>query len=81
MGEAVAEHGDLVQVPGLLPQLFQGVLLETAFLEAQGTTPFAFTDPATGQIVPRCVIAQDRFVVGSHGEMLAGAQLAIEEIL
>ena len=53
----------------------------TAFLETQGTTPFAFTDPATGQTVPRCVIAQDRFVGGSRGEMLAGAQLVIEEIL
>jgi hypothetical protein len=51
-----------------------------AFADQQGSAPFAFTDPATGQSVSRCVIGADRFQARARGEMQSDAEIAIEEI-
>ncbi|HXE64155.1 MAG TPA: hypothetical protein VN519_11480 [Bryobacteraceae bacterium] len=51
-----------------------------AFLEAQGSAPFAYSDPITGATAPRCVISGEQFAAGMKGEMDGQARIVIEEI-
>jgi hypothetical protein len=51
-----------------------------AFAEAQGGTPFAYTDPITGTTATKCVISGEQFSTGMTGEMNGQARLLIEEI-
>jgi hypothetical protein len=52
----------------------------TAFMERQGTSVFAFTDPVTGDSVASCVISGPRFEAGMSDELKAGATVEIEEV-
>lgn len=51
-----------------------------AFAEAQGSTPFAYTDPVTGTTAARCVISGGQFDAGMTGEMNGQARVVIQEI-
>jgi hypothetical protein len=51
-----------------------------AFVEQQGGSDFAFTDPATGDNVPGCIISGDQFDAGMTREIDGQASLVIEEI-
>ena len=51
-----------------------------AFAEAQGSTPFAFSDPVTGDIVAACVLSGQSLDVAIADEMNAQATVSIEEI-
>ncbi len=51
-----------------------------AFVAAQGSTAFAFTDPASGQSIAKCVISGDAAQWTGKGEMQGEAQLVIEEL-
>src|SRR5579863_9481894 len=49
-----------------------------AFVEQQGSAPFAFTDPATGAIASSCVISGDQFSVTMNAEMRGQTTIVIE---
>jgi hypothetical protein len=51
------------------------------FAELQGSTPFAFTDPATGETAIKCVIAEDRFEAIALDETIARTNIVIQEIV
>ena len=51
-----------------------------AFVEQQGSAPFAFTDPATGAIAATCVISGERLDVTMKSEMSGQTTVTIEEI-
>ena len=51
-----------------------------AFVEQQGSAPFAFTDPATGTVVAACVIAGQRLDVTMKSEMSGQTTVTIEEL-
>lgn len=52
-----------------------------AFVEQQGSTPFAFTDPATGSVASNCVISGQQFDAAMSGEMRGHTTIVIEEIV
>ena len=51
-----------------------------AFVEQQGAAPFAFTDPATGAVASKCVIAGNQMDVTMTREMSGQTTVIIEEI-
>lgn len=51
-----------------------------AFVEQQGDAPFAFTDPATGDIVANCVISGQQMDATMTREMSGQTTVIIEEI-
>jgi hypothetical protein len=51
-----------------------------AFMEQQGSTVFPFTDPVTGDQVPRCIISGPSYGAGMDDELNANATLEIEEV-
>ncbi|HEX4277191.1 MAG TPA: hypothetical protein VHZ74_17665 [Bryobacteraceae bacterium] len=51
------------------------------FMEAQGSTPFAYTDPVSGTTAPKCVLSGEQFDAGMTDEMRGQARLVIEEIV
>jgi hypothetical protein len=51
-----------------------------AFVEQQGSAPFAFTDPITGAVASNCVIAGRQLDVTMKGEMRGQTTVVIEEI-
>ncbi len=51
-----------------------------AFFEAQGTAPFAFTDPVSGDTAPACVLSANSLSVAMMAERRAQAVVLIEEI-
>jgi len=51
-----------------------------AFVDAQGSDVFAFTDPVSGATVGNCVLSGDPFEALMEREMLGRAWLVIEEI-
>jgi hypothetical protein len=53
--------------------------LVIAFLEQQGTAPFAFSDPVTG-VTANCVLAGQSFDAGMTDEAQAQTTVLIEEI-
>jgi hypothetical protein len=52
----------------------------TAFLEAQGSAVFPFTDPVTGDAAPSCIISGFSYGTGAADEMSANASVEIEEV-
>lgn len=52
----------------------------SAFVEEQGSAPFAFTDPATGAVASNCVISGEQFDVTLKGERKGQTTVVIEEI-
>lgn len=51
-----------------------------AFVEQQGSAPFAFSDPATGAMVANCVISGEQLDVTLKDEMKGQTTIVIEEI-
>jgi len=51
-----------------------------AFVEQQGSAPFAFTDPATGAVASTCVISGQRLDATMKSEMSGQTTVVIEEI-
>ena len=51
-----------------------------AFFEAQGTAPFAFTDPVSGDTARTCVFSANSLAVVLNAEHRAQATVLIEEI-
>jgi hypothetical protein len=51
-----------------------------AFVEQQGSAPFAFTDPTTGAVASMCVISGQRFDATMTREMDGQTTVVIEEI-
>jgi len=51
-----------------------------AFFEAQGTAPFAFTDPVSGDTALACVLSANSLTVAMIAEHRAQATVLIEEI-
>ena len=51
-----------------------------SFFEAQGTAPFAFTDPISGDTAPACVLSANSLTVVMTAEHRAQATVLIEEI-
>lgn len=51
-----------------------------AFVEQQGSAPFAFTDPATGAVASTCVISGEQMDATLSGEMRGQTTVVIEEI-
>lgn len=51
-----------------------------AFVEQQGSAPFAFTDPVTGESAATCILAGQSFDAGMTDEMKAQATVSIQEI-
>lgn len=51
-----------------------------AFVEQQGSAPFAFTDPATGAVASTCVISGQQLDVTMKGELSGQTTVTIEEI-
>ena len=51
-----------------------------AFFEAQGTAPFAFTDPVSGDTAPMCVLSANSMTVAMTAEHRAQAAVVIEEV-
>lgn len=51
-----------------------------AFVEEQGSAPFAFTDPTTGAVAAACVISGEQLDVTMNGEMRGQTTVVIEEI-
>jgi hypothetical protein len=51
-----------------------------AFVEAQGSAPFAFADPITGAAVAKCIIGAHQLDVTMRGEMRGQTTVVIEEI-
>jgi hypothetical protein len=52
----------------------------TAFVQQQGSAPFAFTDPATGAVASTCVIAGQQLNVTMKSEMRGQTIVTIQEI-
>jgi hypothetical protein len=52
-----------------------------AFVEQQGSAPFAFTDMTTGAVASTCVISGERLDVTMRSEMSGQTTLVIEEIV
>ena len=52
-----------------------------AFAEAQRDNTFSFTDPVSGNVAPRCVIAGNELRVGMTAEGNAWSEMFIEEVL
>jgi hypothetical protein len=51
-----------------------------AFVEEQGSAPFAFTDPVTGNQAASCVIAGNQYEAVMKAEMNGQTTIRIEEI-
>jgi phage-related protein len=51
-----------------------------AFVEQQGGSPFAFTDPLSGTVVPRCILSGESFDAAITDQKNAQATVLIEEI-
>ena len=51
-----------------------------AFVEQQGSAPFAFMDPATGTIASTCVVSGEQLDVTMKSEMSGQTTVTIEEI-
>ena len=51
-----------------------------AFVERQGSAPFAFTDPNTGAIAPTCVISGRHLDVTMKGEFRGETSIVIREV-
>ena len=51
-----------------------------AFVEQQGSAPFAYTDPTTGAVAARCVISGNQFDATLTHEMDGQTTVVIEEI-
>lgn len=51
-----------------------------AFVEEQGSAPFAFTDPATGAVASTCVLSGQQFDATMNGELRGQTTVVIEEI-
>jgi hypothetical protein len=51
-----------------------------AFVEQQGSAPFAFTDPTTGTVASTCVISGSQFDATMTREMSGQTTVVIEEI-
>jgi hypothetical protein len=52
-----------------------------AFVEQQGSAPFAFTDPTTGSVAAKCVISGGQFDATLTREMNGQTTVVIEEIV
>lgn len=52
-----------------------------AFAAQQGSAPFAFTDPVTGNAAPKCVLAGDSFSAFVKGEAKGQTGVVIEEVV
>jgi hypothetical protein len=52
-----------------------------AFVEQQGSAPFAFTDPTTGSVASQCVISGSQFDATLTREMNGQTTVVIEEIV
>lgn len=52
----------------------------TAFVEQQGSAPFAYTDPATGAVASSCVISGECLEATLKGEMRGQTTVVIEEV-
>ena len=64
-----------------LDQLDEGELgAVTEFVEQQGSAPFAFTDPTTGTVASKCVIAGYQLDTTMKQEMNGQTTVVIEEI-
>jgi len=51
-----------------------------AFVEAQGSAVFAFTDPVSGNTAANCVISGEQFAATMKNEMSGQTAVVIEEI-
>ena len=51
-----------------------------SFVEVQGSEPFAFTDPVTGDLVAKCIISGQQADAGMTTEISGQIQLVIEEV-
>jgi hypothetical protein len=51
-----------------------------AFVEQQGSTPFAYTDPLTGDTAATCILAGQSFAAEMTDEMKAQTTVQIQEI-
>jgi hypothetical protein len=51
-----------------------------AFVEQQGSAPFAFTDPTTGAVASTCVISGQKFDATMTREIDGQTTIVIEEI-
>ena len=51
-----------------------------SFIEQQGSTVFAFTDPLTGEIASTCVISGEQFNAAMKNELNGQTTVTIEEI-
>jgi hypothetical protein len=65
-----------VQLDGLDEQELDSFI---SFVEVQGGDVFTFTDPATGDVVPNCIIS-GQADAGMATEMSGQTQLMIEEV-
>lgn len=51
-----------------------------SFLEQQGSAPFPFTDPVTGEPVGSCIITGPGYEAGAKDEMKTTTTVQIEEV-
>ena len=65
-----------VQLDGLDEQELDAFI---SFVEVQGGEPFAFTDPATGDVVANCIISGQQADAGMATELSGQTQFVIEE--
>jgi hypothetical protein len=63
---------------GLLDEQELSALI--AFVEAQGSEAFAFTDPVSGTTVSRCIVADERLEAGMIAEGQGHATIVVEEV-
>jgi len=52
-----------------------------AFIDQQTDTPFAFTDPISGETAPKCVLDADTAAASVMGELNGQSSVVIEEVL